>query len=282
MVNWEKIGGVRIRKFYYLFILVFSFTAPPKTVSAQTPPQVEPSITIYFDAFVSWNYSHKNKLLGSRNTALVIEATLKQWYPSATRSEMIENPHLKHWRGFAQLLSEQHAYKRSIVYISGHQSAAGELEFTNREKSGWKNLLHQATPQANPQRITILDVCYADSANITSSFTHDLGPVVVFSSKAGEKTYELELGNKRPVDYERRYPVEMAWLKKELGSTWDKKLTFFGLVWTRAALALTKPPETDQEWAHFFSQVQSAATDFRKERSEKLASEIVIHRHTLN
>lgn len=273
---------ISVWKISYIPTLAFFFTAAHATVFAQTPSQVDKPISITFDAFVSWNYSHKPPLPSSRNTALVVAATLKHWFPSTSHFELIENPQLKDWRSFVLLLSDKKIDNRSLVYISGHQSAAGEMEFTNREKRSWNNLLQQATPEANLQRITILDVCYAESAEITSSFSQDLGPVVVFSSRAGEKTFELELGNRRPVDYEQRYPLEMAWLKKELGPSWDRKITFFGLAWIRAALALSKPPETDQEWEHFLNQVQLAATDFRQNRSKKLSSEFVIHRHTPN
>jgi hypothetical protein len=56
----------------------------------------------------------------------------------------------------------------------------------------------------------------------------------------------------------------------------DKSLTFFGLMWLQASLAQPRRLRDAGEWRSFFQRLTAEAESFRKERSEKLASRIVV------
>ncbi|NJK91054.1 MAG: hypothetical protein HC904_03990 [Blastochloris sp.] len=125
----------------------------------------------------------------------------------------------------------------------------------------------------------MLDACFARAAGLISDFDQQLGPRVLYSCRAEEETFQLELGQRRPVDFERRYPQEIAWLREQARREqrpYDKRLTFTGLMWLRAWLQTPQAPQNHADWKSFLSRVIEAGEEFRRERSQKLASTLLL------
>jgi hypothetical protein len=233
-------------------------------------------IVIDFHAFVQSSYTHLEKLPGVLTTVSVLEHSLEKIPGSRLQVTVLQDKTPEDLRALLRSLPGEKEASLSVIYLAGHQSAAGELEFTGKQKLPWSQLLHALDIPAHCHRVTILDTCYAEAADLRSDMRKKLGPLLIFSSGAGEKTYELDLKTRRPVDYGRRYLRELEWLNKDLNLDSPEHITFFGFMWCKAFLREPWIHAQEMNWERFFRQMCVEGDFFRRERSEKLASTMVI------
>lgn len=230
------------------------------------------------DAFVNWDYRHRQKLKGWRNTAILIRKTLAEWSRGPEVGETVENAGPTALRGFlTQLDSRRGDGGMHMVYLSAHQSPAGEWEFPDRQKIAWEQLLAGMSLDPDPRRIIILDACHAEA--VPDEWRRKLVSrgFCLFASSPRELTFELIVNRRQPVWFEKRYPQELAWLEDHFGKKWlrkDSRLSFLGFVWLRAFLKTKTPPRTAKEWNLFLRTCEAEAEAFRRESSRRLSSTI--------
>ena len=218
-----------------------------------------------FSSYVNWDYHHRKPIEGARYTALVIRETLKQWNCGPTMAGQIENGDAEAFVGWLRGLP-----RGGLVYMASHQSPAADWDFTQNKLVSLANLLPRNLP-ADPSRVVILDACYAETARRVPGW-QNFAPTGLMAGEEGEETFQLEMFMRRPVDFETRYPAEYDWLKTHLPSAWNGKITFLGLLWTKAFLSTPEMPQNRDAWAAFFGKITEAASEFREKRSSKLAS----------
>lgn len=241
--------------------------------SALVPPE-----PFRLDAFVNWDYRHRQKLKGWRNTSILIRKTLAEWGRGPEAGDTVENGDPMELRGFlSQLDSHGAEGSAHVVYLSSHQSPAGEWEFPDRQKIAWEQLLAGVGLDPDPLRIIILDTCYAEA--VPEEWRSQLVSrgFCLFASSPRELTFELMVNRRQPVWFDKRYPQELAWLESRFGKKWlrnDSRLSFLGFIWLRAYLKTKKPPKTTKEWSLFLRACEAEAEAFRRESSRRLSSTI--------
>ncbi|MDD5260847.1 MAG: hypothetical protein PHD76_03265 [Methylacidiphilales bacterium] len=221
-------------------------------------------------AFVNWDYHHRKPLQGARSTALAIQATLNQWKGASAAPVMLENGTPEQMGSFLKNLPAG-----ALVYLASHQSPVADWDFTQKKLVNLGELL-PANVVPDKNRIVILDACFAESVGQLPGWKV-FAPNCLMAGKAGEETFELELFTRRPVEFEARYPEEVAWLKQRLPEKWNGRITFLGLMWIRAFLQTPSAPKSMQDWRNFFGKIQTAAAEFRAKRASKLASTPVFY-----
>lgn len=242
----------------------------------QGSPQAAGKAPYRLDAFVNWDYRHRPKLKGWRNTAILIRQILAEWNKGAVGGETVENGGPSGLQGFlGKLDSPKTGGAAHLIYLSSHQSPAGEWEFPNRQKIPWENLLADLSLPPDPHRIIILDVCHA--AAVPDKWQRQLAPqgYSLLASSPQELTFELILNRRQPVWFKKRYPQEIAWLEQHFGEKWlrtDSRVSFLGFIWLRVFLKTQEAPRSGADWDRFLRRCEAEAVAFRNESSRKLSS----------
>ena len=272
--------GMKARRWPKLVVLSGVLLASAM-VQAQTRDELRTrpanSISARLDSFVNWDYRHRKKLKGWQTTAFVIQRTLSEWYPAGHSSALlVENQPAVELPKFLSALPTRRDCHFSLVYLASHQSPAGEWDFTQRRIELLCDLVAQAQPAEHPQRIVILDACFAAAVQREPKWTAAFPGVCLFSSLPSEVTPELNFRDRQPVDLSRRYPATAAWLRESLGEKWDGRISFLGFVWTQCFLATKTPPNEVADWIRFAKQCEAFAAEFRKNVSRRCSSTLVI------
>ncbi|NJK91053.1 MAG: hypothetical protein HC904_03985 [Blastochloris sp.] len=111
---------------------------------------LEPEVSATVHSFISVDYRHRPALPGARETGRVLEGTMVAWYGAGTKGVGLENPRPDQWPVFVQSLPPAHASRWSLVYIAGHQSAAGEMDFITKKKFYGINFCSRIHPSPTP------------------------------------------------------------------------------------------------------------------------------------
>lgn len=236
---------------------------------AGAPALAEGNVAV--DVFVNWDFKHRRKLPGWHASSRAIQRTIDLWYPGKTRRRAVENGTPSQMTQFIATLPTSGAYETSIVYFGSHQSAAGEWHFTQREIECWDSILKKS--DRHPHRIVIVDACSAAAAAQFIEWKA-FAPFSLFASAIGEETAELNFDSRQPIDFRRRFPEVAHWLRENLGSTWDGKLSFLGFVWVKAFLLTPDAPKSREEWCRFLRLCERVALDFRQTTNRRFASRV--------
>jgi hypothetical protein len=188
----------------------------------------------------------------------------------------LENPSPAQLRNFWQHLRQRPADEIKIIYLAAHQSMAGEWDFPMRQLLSPLEWLPPEQDATVTSCFVILDACYARALAMVPAWNNFWGGPILYAASGQEETFELNFTERRPVDFIRRFPNESRWFKDKLGSSWSRRLSFLGLMWTQAALA---EPEVNEPLLWCRAVAQRAvlnAGHFRRERSSRLASELAL------
>lgn len=250
----------------------------PGLPAAENPPGGSSRHTgVRLDAFVNWDFRHRQKLRAWKTTAFVIRRTLELWYPQYSAASLVENGTPEAFRQFLHALpDEQQCGGVSLVYLASHQSPAGEWDFPEDKLVPLDSLLAGAGIPGNPRRIVILDTCYAAAADDQAAGWKQLAPEALFASPASAETPEANFHSPQPVDFAHRYPAEYAWLKDCLGREWDGKISFLGFIWVQTFLMEKNPPRGTEGWLAFMRQCHANSVAFRDKVSKRSSSEVTL------
>jgi hypothetical protein len=205
-----------------------------------------------FHSLVISQYEQRDDLAGWENTRRVIAATLG----AAGRPD--ENPPARvrpedAGRFFAGLP----ASGPLVLYLAAHQNPQGLWEFSKGEQLALTALIDKPpSRKGKGESIVLLDVCHAGAVARDPAWKRWGPGALVTASDAAEKTWELRLFNRRPMDFEARFPREMAWLRRELGPRWDGRLSYFGFVWLRVYLDSAALPDSLAGWEDWVRRMQ--------------------------
>ena len=214
------------------------------------------------------------KLVGWKTTARVIQRTLDLWYPQHARFSTVENGSPDAFEAFLHTLPGKKDCDISIVYLASHQSPVAEWDYTQRKYLTLRRALQETDIPTHPGRIVILDACYAAAALHYPIWQQKFAPVTLFASSASEETPDVNFHRSGPVDFARRYPEAYAWLKKNLGWSWDGRISFLGFVWVQSFVTSKSPPANLDDWVHFLQRCQAVGADFRNNVSRTPSSEV--------
>jgi len=230
--------------------------------------------TVAFDAFVNWDFKHRDNLSGWRSTATVMQRTLEIWFPGTRVHSVVENGSPEQLHAFLRALPGERDCGLSVVYLASHQSPAGEWDFTQRRVVSWRQFLADSPSPAHPRRIIVTDACFAAALQNHSGWSRGFRGLNLFAALATERTFELSIRNRQPVDMRRRYPALHGWLHTQLGREWNGRLSFLGFVWGQAFLTFDHPPADAADWRQFFRHCERIAADFRQNANRRLSSTV--------
>src|SRR5207244_8473112 len=110
-----------------LHIALLLTTASSRVVAAE---QGSASPDVCFDAFVNWDFHHRQNLGAWKATAQVIQRTLDIWHLQGPTDSVAENGSPDELRQFLRVLPRENSCDISLVYLASHQSRAGEWDLT--------------------------------------------------------------------------------------------------------------------------------------------------------
>lgn len=221
-----------------------------------------------FHALVLSQYEKREDLLGWENTCRVIQATLR---PTASIVERNVGP-----QGAKDFFAGLPATGPVVVYLAAHQSPEGWWEFPDGKQVSFVSLLEGGRSGKGPLLI-LMDTCHADAVAHGTAWKPFGTAAVLSAAGASEKTWELRLFSRRPMDFEARFPREMAWLRQELGAQWDGRLSFFGFVWLRVFLDSPSLPDSPEGWEAWAKRMQSEARALEPQRKPDFRSTLGWH-----
>jgi hypothetical protein len=252
-----------------LFLTIINCPA----IAAEKPSAVR---TVCFDAFVNWDFHHRQKLRGCKATAQAIQQTLHACRMRNQRPLVKENGTPDALRQFFCDLPGEKDCDISLVYLASHQSRAGEWDFTQGKLLPLNDLLADAKIPSHPHRIVILDTCFASAMQWQQPSWQRFAPISLFASTPSEETPEISFHTPQPVDFAHRYPTVFDWLKQCLGKKWDGKISFLGFVWVQTFLSLQDPPAEMRDWIVFLKKCQATARGFGEKVSKRDSSELIL------
>jgi hypothetical protein len=252
-------------------ILGLAFLAP--WAMAGEPGVSPPSVG--YASFVSWNYSQLPQLRAWKETERIIATTLAEGYPALRELQHVENGSPEQLKDFFRKLPDA-PNQLTLVYLGGHQSPAGEWYFTDGTDHNWGELMEGLPKLRNPQRIVLLDCCYAQSASLWPDWSQKIAPACLFASPGNRPTPDLLVFWRRPVDWAELFPGASLWLRHHPFHDSDERITFFGLVWLEAWVKGTSPPRNLSEWSHLaqtMTQIaQHASTQIKPDAISNISS----------
>ncbi|MEM1158675.1 MAG: hypothetical protein AAGH72_10515 [Verrucomicrobiota bacterium] len=228
----------------------------------------------YF-SFVNWDYRHRNDLIGWKHSTRLIQASLKDWGYSMQVSRA-ENSSVDGLQQFQQKILSRSSSGLKLIYLASHQTPSGQIEFPNQTKAFWSEAFVNHGMLAGDPSILILDVCHAGVIPQVSMNEGIPFDYLLAASAANEETYELRMFARRPVDFRRRYPAAVEWMKDQLGSEWEGQVSFTGFFWVRQFLQWPQPPRSSAEWREFLRGMEQEASSFTSERSRYLSSTLKV------
>ena len=225
-------------------------------------------------AFVNWNFRHRRKLQGWHATAIAIRRTLEQCYPRRSAFTLVENGPGGALRAFLHALPIARGSDVSFVYLASHQSPEGKWDFVQRGLESMSTIVTEAGVPRHPNRIVILDTCFAESVRKDPAWDREMQSATLFAASATEETQELDFSTPQPIDLRRRYPAAAAWLDAHMGREWNGRLSFLGFVWVQTFVTSRIPPTDEKGWADFLKRCERNADEFRKNGDRRLASQV--------
>ncbi|MEM6820939.1 MAG: hypothetical protein AAF558_03200 [Verrucomicrobiota bacterium] len=225
----------------------------------------------YF-SYVNWKYNHRDPLVGWKVTSDLLEHSLRKWGIFLDR-ESLENGNFQEFTAFQKRIQNEIGTSPKLVYLASHQTAAGRFDFIDEQREHWTEGFLGRSPDP-ALTIVLLDVCHAD---VIPKYRYRKGiPFDLMLSAAApqEETYEVRMFSKRGVDFQKRYPEEVAWMKRHLGSKWEGQVSFLGFVWVHCYLQTREAPESALQWEAFFERMSDFSKEFATRRSRRLASQI--------
>ena len=245
-----------------------TFRARPLPAPATAP------LRVTFDRVLNVDYPGGKRLAGWDATGMVIEKTLAAWYPNLKVRQTLRNPSPEGVRRALACLPDAGAAEVSVVYLASRQTPAGLWEFPQGGvRASWADLLGGAVPR-HPMRLVILDACHAAAVMRAPEWRGRLAPAALLAATQVERTYELDVTRRRPLDLVRRFPLAVSWLKTHMQAEWDGKISFLGFVWLRAYLETDRAPASAADWAAFIRGCQHEADAFRTRHNRSLASTV--------
>ncbi len=242
-----------------------------------TPASAQPRTqSADLHSFVNWDFRHRKKLRGWRATETVILKTLEQSHAGRAAHTLVENGSPSSLRDFLRSLPTRAECGFSIVYLASHQSPDGEWDFMQRKLESLGTLAAEANIPPHPNRIVIVDACYAAALLDDSAWRRGMQSPVLFAALASEETQELDFSTPQPLDLRKRYPAAAAWLDRNLGRKWDGRLSFLGFVWVQTLVSSPAMPAGADGWLRFMKRCEQTASTFRREADERLASRVTL------
>ncbi len=213
-------------------------------------------------------YEQLDDLAGWQNTRRVIAATLGAEGRTDENTAALIHPE-QAGRFFAGLPPSGPL----VLYLAAHQSPQGLWEFSRGEKLAFSELIGQSPlRKGKGESIVLLDVCHAGAVARDPAWKRWGPGALVTTSDAAEKTWELRLFNRRPMDFETRFPREMAWLRRELGPRWDGRLSYFGFVWLQVFLDSSSVPDSLSAWEDWVRRMQQQGRALEPRRAPDFRS----------
>jgi len=219
-----------------------------------------------YASFVCWNYPQLPKLRPWQQTENIIATTLTEAYPALQKLPREQNGSQQQLKDFLRQLPDQPG-RITLVYLAAHQSPAGEWNFPDRTVADWGALSQNLPALKNPQRIVLLDCCYAAAADRFPDWTTRIAPACLYAAPADRPTPDLLVFWRRPVDWTDLFPGAALWLRQHHIDNSDERLSYFGLVWLQAWTQTPSPPRTLADWnrlAQTITQIsRHASTEIR-------------------
>jgi len=188
-----------------------------------------------FFSYVNWDYQHRNDLKGWKNSAKLIRASLQEWGYTIQGAD-IENTGANGLFQFQQTIVARKSAGLKLIYLASHQTPSGRIDFPDENRELWSDRFDGHGKVFGNPSVLLLDVCHADvipqvRMNGTIPFHYLLS-----AAAANEETYELRMFARRPVDFRRRYPAEVQWMKDQLGSESKGEVSEFYRVYLGASV----------------------------------------------
>lgn len=230
----------------------------------------------YFSC-VNWDYRHRNDLVGWKNTSHLIHASLKEW-EGDLGFHSIENVNVGGLGQFQEVVAGTKADGLKMVYLASHQTPSGKFDFPDEMQAHWEEGFEGGLRNSGNPSILLLDVCYADV--LPQSRMRGVLPFhfLLTASAPHQETYELRMFSRRPVDYRRRFPEEVKWMKNQLGPEWRGRVSFLGFIWVRQYLRTPRRPRNQLEWGQFLDGMADESARFTRQRSGRFASALSVWR----
>jgi hypothetical protein len=232
-----------------------------------------------FGSALSSSYGWGKALRGWESSCLAVQASLAEWQPPRRMKPAwmtVRDPQVAELRHFLEQLPGPEVGKIEVIYLGAQHTREGAWQLTGRGSRalGWGELLEKA-PRAHPCRIVILDVCHAAAVTGQPLWAEKMGAAAtLLASGADEVTWELDFTKRQPVDLATRFPAATAWLKGHLPATWDRRLSYLGLIWVQAYLQTPEAPQTRREWQVFFGRCEAESRKFQQQIGRKRASSV--------
>ena len=223
-------------------------------VFAMTPRACAESISsqpaLGYGSFVCWDYARLPQLRAWKETEKIIATTLAEADPDLQRLPHEENGAPGQLTDFLRKLPDVPG-QLTIVYLAAHQSPGGQWYFPDGSVADWGTLLADLPRLRNPNRIVLLDCCYAQAASQWPDWPQKVAPACLFASPADQVTPDLFVFWRRPVDWTEIFPGASRWLRQHRVDSSDERISFFGLVWLEAWTRAPSPPRTMSDWNNF-------------------------------
>jgi hypothetical protein len=240
------IFGQRARNFALAkLVIAVCLVFPAPRAAAGEPASAQPSVS--YASFVCWNYPQLPQLRAWKETERIVAATLTEGYPALRNLPRQENGSPDQLKDFLRALPDA-PDQITLVYLAAHQSPGGQWYFPDRRVVDWGSLMGGLPTLKNPQRIVLLDCCYAASASRWPGWSEKMAPACLFASPGNRPTPDLFVFWRRPVDWAVLFPGASRWLRQHHFNDSDERISFFGLVWLEAWVREASPPRKMGEW----------------------------------
>lgn len=221
-----------------------------------------------YASFVCWKYPQLPQLRAWKETERIIATTLTEAYPALQKGPRQENGSPDQLKDFLRKLPDG-ADQLTLVYLAAHQSPGGQWYFPDRSVVAWGSLMEELPNLKSPQRLVLLDCCYATSVNRWPGWSQKIAPACLFASPGNRPTPDLFVFWRRPVDWAVYFPGASHWLHQHHFDDSDEQISFFGLVWLEAWTKGTPHPQNLGEW----NQLAQAMTQIAEHASTQIHSD---------
>lgn len=242
--------------------------------SLASEPETEKKVTAAFSSFVCSDYEHRQPLRGWLASRLVIRESLSEWYTLQAGTTVTDGSAADLRTSWASLCSDRTA-PLTIGYLGFVKTSSGDIRLTGGTATQFPELLARAKPARRPLHIIILDCCHAGTvSDVLRSL--DSGSQWLLAATTGERTFELNVRRRQPVNLARHYPRTVRWLKRRMPENWDGRISFLGFIWIDTFLRTPHPPGPAAEWRDFLNRCAETAAAFRQNHSRRLASTVTV------
>jgi hypothetical protein len=228
---------------------------------------------VSYSSFVCWDYAHLPQLRAWKESERLIGMTLAEGYPGLQSLAHEENGSPAQLKDFLRKLLDAPG-RIDLVYLAAHQSRGGRWYFPDGSVTDWATLAEGLPPVRNPQRIVLLDCCFAQAASQWPEWPQKIAPACVFASTADQLTPDLFVFWRRPVDWAAQFPGATQWLRQHHVTDSDERISFLGLVWLEAWTKQPSPPRTMADWRNFAQAMTQIAQHASTQIHDKYVSSI--------